>query len=70
MGVRNSATRFTGTAYEGLPIASGGWTDTSAFFKMEGAMDGKPIVNIGLGRGSALDTFNNNIINFNPVPKP
>ncbi len=65
MGVRNSAAGFTGTAYEGLPTVGGGWTDTSAFFKWEGGS-----VNIGLGNGSALNTFNNNIVSFGLVPKP
>jgi hypothetical protein len=65
MGVRNSAAGFTGTAYEGLPPVSGGWTDTSAFFKWEGGT-----VNIGLGNGPALNTFNNNIVNLTLVPKP
>jgi hypothetical protein len=65
MGVRNSAGGFTGTAFEGLPTVSGGWTDSSAFFKWEGGT-----VNIGLGNGSALNTFNNNIVSFGLVPKP
>jgi hypothetical protein len=38
---------------------------SSAFFKLEGN-----VINVGLGRGSALNTFNNNIVNFNLVPKP
>jgi RHS repeat-associated protein len=71
IGVRNSAAGLTGTAYEDLPLVSGGWTDTSAFFKFEGqTVEGDPLVNIGLGKGTALDTFNANIINFKPVPKP
>ncbi|HEV2327430.1 MAG TPA: DUF6531 domain-containing protein [Verrucomicrobiae bacterium] len=68
MGVRNSAAGFTGTAYESLPLAQSGWGSSSAFFKWEG----ENLVNIGLGQGPALQTFNNNIINFTltPVPKP
>lgn len=66
MGVRNSAAGFAGTAYEGLPIVQSGWGSSSAFFKWES----ENLVNIGLGRGSALNTFNNNIVNFNLVPKP
>jgi hypothetical protein len=65
MGVRNSAAGFAGTVYEGLPTVSSGWTDTSAFFKWEGGT-----VNIGLGNGPALNTFNNNIVSFGLVPKP
>ena len=65
MGVRNSASGFAGTAYEGLPTVQSGWASSSAFFKMEGG-----VVNVGLGNGSALNTFNNGIVNFNLVPKP
>lgn len=63
MGVRNTAAGFTGTAYEGLPIVSGGWADTSAFFKWE-----QGVVNIGLGNGQALNIFNANIVTFGVVP--
>lgn len=66
MGVRNSAAGFAGTAYEGLPLVQSGWGSSSAFFKWE-AQD---LVNIGLGRGPALNTFINNIVNFNLIPKP
>jgi hypothetical protein len=66
MGVRNSAAGFAGTAYEGLPLVQSGWGSSSAFFKWES----ENLVNIGLGRGSALNTFNNNIVNFNLIPKP
>lgn len=66
MGVRNSAGGFAGTAYEGLPTVQSGWTSSSAFFKWEGP----DLINIGLGRGPALNTFNNNIVNFNLIPKP
>jgi hypothetical protein len=34
------------------------------FFKAEGRL-----VNIGLGRGAGLDTFNANILNFLALPK-
>jgi hypothetical protein len=65
MGVRNSAAGFAGTAYEGLPAVQSGWASSSAFFKMEGG-----VVNVGLGNGSALNTFNDSIVNFSLVPKP
>ena len=65
MGVRNSANDFAGTVYEGLPAVQSGWKSSSTYFKMEGE-----IVNIGLGNGSALSTFNNSIVNFSLVPKP
>lgn len=64
MGVRNSAGGFAGTVYEGLPNVKNvnGWMSSSAFFKREGG-----IVNIGLGRGPALNTFNSNIVSFWPI---
>jgi hypothetical protein len=40
-----------------------GWTRTSAYFKGE---DG--FLNIGLGRGPALDIFNDAILGFEVVP--
>ena len=63
MGVRNAG--LNGGAYGNLPLVQSGWGSSSAFFKLEGN-----VVNIGLGRGSALNTFNNNIVNFKAVPKP
>ena len=39
--------------------ASSVWTSSSAFFRGEGR-----IVNIGLGRGTALDIFNDAILGF------
>ena len=37
---------------------------TNAFFKFE-----TTVVNIGLGKGAALDTFNNNILTFSRVSR-
>jgi RHS repeat-associated protein len=62
MGVRNAG---LGGSYGNLPVVQSGWGWSGAFFKQEGN-----VVNIGLGRGPALDTFNDNIVNFNLVPKP
>jgi len=42
-----------------MPLVSKGWTATSAFFKGEGDQ-----INIGLGRGTALDIFNEGLIAF------
>jgi hypothetical protein len=50
-------------AYPDMPLVSRGWTSTSAFFKGEGG-----IINIGLGRGPALDIFNDAIEGFEVVP--
>jgi hypothetical protein len=62
MGVRNAG--LNSGAYGNLPLVQSGWSSSSAFFKLEG-----DVVNIGLGRGSALNTFNNNILNFTRVPQ-
>jgi len=63
MGVRNAG--LNGGAYGNLPLVQSGWGASSAFFKLEGN-----VVNVGLGNGSALNTFNNSIVNFGLVPKP
>jgi RHS repeat-associated protein len=63
IGVRD-ASALTGQLHGGLPGVSKGWTSTNAFFKAEGTQ-----VNIGLGRGAGLDTFNSNILNFQAIPK-
>ena len=42
-----------------MPLVSKGWTTANAFFKAEGAQ-----INIGLGRGTALDLFNSNLRGF------
>lgn len=57
IGVRNAG--LTGEAFQSLPLVQRGWTSNSAFFKLEG-----DVINIGLGRGTALETFNNNILTF------
>jgi hypothetical protein len=62
IGVRNAG--LTGNPYAALPIVRSGWTSANAFFKLEGG-----VVNIGLGRGSALQIFNDNIVNFAAVAK-
>lgn len=42
-----------------LPTVQKGWTSGNAFFKGEGTQ-----INIGLGKGNALDIFNDDIINW------
>jgi hypothetical protein len=42
-----------------MPQISKGWAATSAFFKGEGSQ-----INIGLGRGPALDIFNEGMTGF------
>jgi len=61
IGVRD-ASSLTGTLYADMPGVSSGWTNYNAFFKAEGS-----VVNIGLGQGNALNTFNNNIVSFRAI---
>jgi hypothetical protein len=61
IGVRNAG--LGGEMFESLPLVQKGWTSSNAFFKLEG-----DVINVGLGRGTALETFNNNILTFG-LPK-
>ena len=61
MGVRDTSS-ITTAAYPDMPLVSRGWNTTSAFFKGE-----RGVINIGLGRGPALDTFNDAILGFREV---
>jgi hypothetical protein len=63
IGVRD-ASAVARQAYPNMPTVSEGWTAQNAFFKGEGGQ-----VNIGLGRGDALDLFNNNIQSFEALPR-
>ncbi len=45
--------------FPNMPVIESGWTRSGAFFKAEGTQ-----INIGLGRGKALDIFNDHIIDF------
>ncbi|OEK08058.1 hypothetical protein A8C32_16520 [Flavivirga aquatica] len=47
-----------------LPKVSKGWTEAKAFFKKEGSQ-----VNVGLGKGEALKTFNENIVGAKAIIK-
>lgn len=61
IGVRDDSIQ-TRTTDGNLPPVKKGWTQENAFFKGEGEQ-----TNIGLGRGKALDNFNNNITGFRRV---
>jgi hypothetical protein len=61
IGVRDTAA-LTSARYPGMASVGRGWTASNAFFKAEGAQ-----VNIGLGRGDALDIVNNNMVGFNVI---
>ncbi|WP_173138072.1 RHS repeat-associated core domain-containing protein [Paenibacillus tritici] len=61
IGVRD-ASDLTKNVYNNMPTVSKGWTSINAYFKGEGDQ-----INIGLGKGNALDTFNSNIIEYKIV---
>jgi hypothetical protein len=63
IGVRDPAHPMT--AGLNLPSIGKGWKANNAFFKQEAGQ-----VNIGLGQGKALQTFNSNILNFKQIKKP
>jgi hypothetical protein len=63
VGVRD-ASALAAAAYPDMPLVSSGWTAASAFFKAEGPN----LINIGLGRGAALDIFNGGLTGFEVVP--
>ncbi|MHB8065638.1 MAG: hypothetical protein ACYDG2_23970, partial [Ruminiclostridium sp.] len=56
VGVRDSS-GVVRDAYGNMPTVSKGWKPNNAYFKGE---DGQ--INIGLGKGTALDIFNNSIV--------
>ena len=66
IGIRNDKTRKMMTNFSQMPSVNSveNWTQTSALFKTEGTKQGLQQINIGLGKGKALETFNENIINF------
>ena len=43
------------------------WTENHALFKTEGNEYGMAQINIGLGKGTALEVFNQNIIAFEVI---
>jgi len=64
IGVRD-ASAATRSAFPNMPLVSKGWTRTAAFFKGEGTSH----INIGLGRGAALDIFNKGITAFEEIAR-
>jgi RHS repeat-associated protein len=62
IGVRDASQPMTQGL--GLPNISPGWKASNAFFKQEAGQ-----INIGLGQGKALETFNNNIQSFKAIKK-
>ncbi len=58
IGVRDIS-KATRESYPDMPIISKGWNKFNAYFKAEGEQ-----INIGLGKGKALEIFNDNIKKF------
>ena len=69
IGIRNDKTRKMMTNFSQMPPVNSveNWTQTSALFKTEGTKQGLQQINIGLGKGKALETFNENIVKFEIV---
>jgi hypothetical protein len=63
VGVRDTST-LTAQTFPDMPTVSKGWNATSAQFKGEGNQ-----INIGLGRGTALDIFNDGLVSFQELPR-
>ncbi|WP_312429677.1 hypothetical protein [Lacrimispora sp.] len=61
IGLRD-VSNLTSAQYPNMPGVLSGWGSNNALFKGEGIQ-----INIGLGKGSALDIFNNNITGFKVV---
>ncbi|MDC9605960.1 hypothetical protein [Xenorhabdus griffiniae] len=55
IGVRDTS-KITMKEYPDVPVISKGWNKYNAYFKAEGEQ-----INVGLGKGKALDVFNENI---------
>ena len=64
MGVRNDSEEKRMLNFSKMDRVKKGWTTNNALFKTEGGNYNIEQVNIGLGKGKALEIFNENIINF------
>jgi hypothetical protein len=67
IGVRNDAGDKMMQYFSDMPRVEKGWTANQALFKTEGKDYGLEQINIGLGKGTALNEFNDNIVNFQTV---
>lgn len=63
IGVRDQS-KVVRNIYPDMPLSTSGWTMTNAYFKGEGGQ-----VNIGLGKGAALDMFNYYIKSFSEAKR-
>ena len=64
IGVRNDSGEKMMLNFSKMDRVKKGWTTNNALFKTEGGNYNIEQVNIGLGKGKALEIFNENIINF------
>jgi len=64
IGVRNDSGEKMMLNFSKMNRVKKGWTTNNALFKTEGGNYNIEQVNIGLGKGKALEIFNENIINF------
>jgi hypothetical protein len=65
IGVRNDGSDKLMQYYPNMQKSKAGWVnDNKALFKTEGTKRNMMQINIGLGKGKAVDIFNNNIIHF------
>ncbi|MDR0415887.1 MAG: hypothetical protein LBH76_00950 [Propionibacteriaceae bacterium] len=62
VGVRDTS-NITSRLFPNMPLVSRRWVQMSAYFKGED----NGLYNIGLGRGRALDVFNDNLVSFGRV---
>ena len=69
IGVRNDGSAKILGHFSDMPsvISVNKWTESHALFKTEGAKHGIEQINIGLGKGSALEIFNSNLKAFEVV---
>ena len=64
IGVRNDSGEKVMLNFSKMDRVKKGWTTNNALFNTEGENYNIEQVNIELGKGKALETFNENIINF------
>jgi RHS repeat-associated protein len=63
LGVRDNSRAMAGK-YPDMPPVRSGWPETGAQFKQDGDQG-----TIGLGKGPALDAFNENMTGYEPIPR-
>jgi hypothetical protein len=64
IGMRNDSSDKMMEHFSKMPFVEKGWLENNALFKTEGAKYQLEQINIGLGKGKALDIFNENLLYF------